>query len=205
MSPPFLVQDLFSVAETGYIPERNLFHQCDILLIVTCTSWRLWRHRGVEQVWLCVYCVRTKWKGMVSLMLQLSQRKLSRCQRNRTDTKASLHAVAQRFLPPTAWTEILAFQVSIGTQMLPLYFVPEIKPITHGIINELILISTLNNWSKSRLAFTILWHNIYFRKIHTHYWYDLWSDSSYFYFILWNLWLKADLFTSQHVQSQFLF
>lgn len=130
---PFLIHDLFSAAETGYISERNLFHQCDVLFIVTCTSWRLWRQRGVEPVWLCVYCIKTKWKWKVSLMLQLSQRKLSRCQMDRTDTKVSLHAVEQRFVPSTALTEILAFQVSIGTQMLPLHFVSEIKPITHGM------------------------------------------------------------------------
>jgi len=60
--------------------------------------------------------------------------------------QASLQTVAQRVVPATAWIDNLAFQISNGTQMLSLDFISEIKCITHGIINELILIIfTLNS------------------------------------------------------------
>lgn len=56
----------------------------------------------------------SEWSAHAPTVLQ---RKQSRCQVNRTETDAKLHKVTQRNVRPSAWTETLASQVSLGTQI----------------------------------------------------------------------------------------
>lgn len=77
------------------------------------------------------------------------QRRQSRCQVNRRETKVRLHAVAQGNVPPPAWTQIP------GPSGFILFLRCSVS-ITKCINERILIFFTVNNLSKSCLVSTIV-------------------------------------------------